>query len=73
MEFLGFYTVISLRTQREVVYCKFLQKRLSKLPQRFDIVLTGIVLKDDVIIFHWPFHKSVRKGEKSNTCPSDLI
>ena len=48
-------------------------KRLSKLPWRVDIVLTGIVLKDDVIIFHWSFHKSIRREEKFDTCPSDLI
>lgn len=48
-------------------------KRLSKLPRRVDIVLTGIVLKDDAIIFHWSFHKSIRRKEKFDTCPSDLI
>lgn len=48
-------------------------RRLSKLPWRVDTVLTGIVLKDDVIIFHWSFHKSIRREEKFNTCPSDLI
>ena len=48
-------------------------KRLSKLPWRVDIILTGIVLKDDVIIFHWSFHGSIRREEKFDTCPSDLI
>lgn len=48
-------------------------KRLSKLPWRVDIVLTGIVLKDDVIIFHWSFHKSIRREGKFDTCPSWIL